>query len=129
MGLGIATLALQLLQDLPCTRQDLFGYTSQGRHLKSIAAARRAGHYLHTSTAPHSTVSSTSKVFVTQTAFEVANDALQLMGGVGLTKDYPMEKLLRDARSALIEDGENFFLTLRLGTTVCELYQSGWAND
>ena len=28
-----------------------------------------------------------------------------------------------------IEDGESFFLTLILGTTVCELYQVGWAND
>ena len=93
------------------------------------AMTRRAAHYLHTADSPHSTVSSTSKVFVTQTAFEVANDALQLMGGVGLTKEYPAEKLLRDARASLIEDGENFFLTLRLGTTVCELYQSGWAND
>ena len=93
------------------------------------AMTRRAAQYLHTADAPHSTVSSTSKVFVTQTAFEVANDALQMLGGVGLTKAYPTEKLLRDARSSLIEDGENFFLTLRLGTVVCDLYQSGWAND
>jgi alkylation response protein AidB-like acyl-CoA dehydrogenase len=93
------------------------------------AMTRRAGHYLRTAPAPHPTVSSTSKVFVTQTAFEVANEALQMLGGNGLTKEYPTEKLLRDARSSLIEDGENFFLTLRLGTTVCALYQAGWAGD
>ena len=93
------------------------------------AMTRRAGHYLRAAPAPHPTVSSTSKVFVTQLAFEVANDALQMLGGNGLTKAYPTEKLLRDVRSALIEDGENYFLTLRLGTTVCELYQSGWASD
>ena len=93
------------------------------------AMTRRAGHYLRTAPAPHPTVSSASKAFVTQTAFEVANDALQMLGGNGLTRAYPTEKLLRDARAALIEDGENYFLTLRLGTTVCELYQSGWAAD
>lgn len=93
------------------------------------AMTRHAAHYLRTADSPHSTVSSTSKVFVTQTAFEVANDALQLMGGVGLTKEYPAEKLLRDARAALIEDGENYFLTLRLGTTVCNLYEAGWTQD
>ena len=93
------------------------------------AMTHRAARYLHTAAAPHSMVSSTSKVFVTQTAFEVANDALQLLGGVGLTREYPTEKLLRDARASLIEDGENYFLTQRLGTTVCELYQTGWAND
>jgi alkylation response protein AidB-like acyl-CoA dehydrogenase len=93
------------------------------------AMTRRAAHYLRTAPAPHSTVSSTSKAFVTQAAFEVANEALQMLGGNGLTTEYPTEKLLRDARSSLIEDGENYFLTLRLGTTVCELYQSGWATD
>ncbi|MBK6401976.1 MAG: acyl-CoA/acyl-ACP dehydrogenase [Rhodocyclaceae bacterium] len=50
------------------------------------------------------------KVLCTQTAFEVASDALQLFGGNGLTKEYPIEKLFRDARASLIEDGENGML-------------------
>jgi len=53
-----------------------------------------------------------SKVFVTQTAFEVASEALQIFGGNGLTREYPIEKLVRDARSSLIEDGENYVLGL-----------------
>jgi alkylation response protein AidB-like acyl-CoA dehydrogenase len=48
-----------------------------------------------------------SKTFATQTAFEVASSALQLFGGNGLTRDYPIEKLLRDARASMIEDGCN----------------------
>ena len=43
---------------------------------------------------------------------EVANDAVQLLGGNGLSKDYPVEKLLRDARASLIEDGTNEVLSL-----------------
>ena len=51
-----------------------------------------------------------SKVFATNTAFEVCSDALQVFGGNGLTKEYPMEKLLRDARASMIEDGCNELL-------------------
>jgi len=53
-----------------------------------------------------------SKTFCTQAAFEVASDALQLFGGNGLSKEYPVEKLFRDARAALIEDGTNEVLSL-----------------
>ena len=48
-----------------------------------------------------------SKVFCTQAAFEVANDAVQIFGGIGLSKEYPIEKFFRDARASLIEDGAN----------------------
>jgi len=53
-----------------------------------------------------------SKVTSTQTAFEVASDALQIFGGNGLSREYPVEKLLRDARASLIEDGANDVLAL-----------------
>jgi acyl-CoA dehydrogenase len=53
-----------------------------------------------------------SKVTSTQTAFEVASDALQVFGGNGLSREYPIEKLLRDARASLIEDGANDVLAL-----------------
>jgi alkylation response protein AidB-like acyl-CoA dehydrogenase len=53
-----------------------------------------------------------SKVFCTQAAFEVASDALQLHGGYGLAKGMVIEKLFRDARAALIEDGTNDVLSL-----------------
>ncbi len=53
-----------------------------------------------------------SKVFCTTTAFEVASAALQIHGGNGLSREYPMEKLLRDARASMIEDGCNEILSL-----------------
>jgi alkylation response protein AidB-like acyl-CoA dehydrogenase len=53
-----------------------------------------------------------AKVFCTQTAFDVANAALQIFGGNGLSREYPVEKLLRDARASLIEDGCNEVLSL-----------------
>jgi alkylation response protein AidB-like acyl-CoA dehydrogenase len=53
-----------------------------------------------------------SKTFVTNTAFEVASEAIQVYGGNGLSREYPVEKLLRDARASLIEDGCNDMLSI-----------------
>ena len=53
-----------------------------------------------------------SKVTSTNTAFEVASSALQIFGGNGLSREYPIEKLLRDARASMIEDGCNDLLSL-----------------
>jgi acyl-CoA dehydrogenase len=64
-----------------------------------------------------------SKTFCTQAAFECANDAVQIFGGNGLSREYPVEKLLRDARAALIEDGCNDILSIvgadRLEAALC----------
>lgn len=53
-----------------------------------------------------------AKVYCTQTAFELASDAIQLMGGMGLVKGSLPEMLMRDARASLIEDGANDVLAL-----------------
>jgi alkylation response protein AidB-like acyl-CoA dehydrogenase len=53
-----------------------------------------------------------SKVLATTTAFEVASAAVQIFGGNGLSREYPVEKLLRDARASMIEDGCNEVLSL-----------------
>ena len=53
-----------------------------------------------------------AKTFCTQAAFEVTSDAVQIFGGNGLSKEYPVEKMFRDARSSLIEDGTNDVLSL-----------------
>jgi alkylation response protein AidB-like acyl-CoA dehydrogenase len=53
-----------------------------------------------------------AKVFCTQTAFELASDAVQIFGGMGLAKGVAVEMLLRDARASLIEDGSNDVLAL-----------------
>lgn len=53
-----------------------------------------------------------AKTFCTQAAFEVTSDAVQIFGGNGLSKEYPVEKMFRDARASLIEDGTNDVLSL-----------------
>ena len=53
-----------------------------------------------------------SKVRSTETAFNVAAEAIQVFGGNGLSKEYPIEKIFRDAKAAMIEDGENSALAI-----------------
>jgi len=52
-----------------------------------------------------------SKVFCTQAALEVATLAVQLLGGNGMTREYPAEMFLRDAAALTIADGENNLLS------------------
>ena len=74
--------------------------------------SRSAIVYNATTIPPATEYAVASKVFCTQAAFEVAGDALQLHGGYGLAKGMVIEKLFRDARAALIEDGTNEVLSL-----------------
>ncbi|MBM3302631.1 MAG: acyl-CoA dehydrogenase, partial [Deltaproteobacteria bacterium] len=63
--------------------------------------------YNYNNTPPATHYSIASKVFCTNVAFEVADDAVQIFGGYGMSKEYAIEKIFRDARAALIEDGAN----------------------
>ena len=90
----------------------------------SRALAHRVFNYNYSSHGPHLIASMTSKTFVTQNAFEVASEALQLFGGNGLTREYPIEKLLRDARASLIEDGENNVLGLKAASLLSAVYKN-----
>jgi acyl-CoA dehydrogenase len=79
------------------------------------ALIRRVAEYNATAATPALQGSTAAKVTATQTAFEVASDAMQIFGANGLTLEYPMEKLLRDARAYLIADGCNEMLALKGG--------------
>lgn len=48
---------------------------------------------------------SMAKVFAADTAMKVTTDALQILGGVGYTRDYPVEKWMRDAKIMQIYEG------------------------
>jgi alkylation response protein AidB-like acyl-CoA dehydrogenase len=61
---------------------------------------------------PAAQISMASKVFCTQVSFEVSSDAVQIHGGLGLCKELLVEKLFRDARASMIEDGNNEVLAL-----------------
>jgi alkylation response protein AidB-like acyl-CoA dehydrogenase len=48
-----------------------------------------------------------AKRFATDTGFQVANQALQLHGGYGYLRDYPLERIVRDLRVHQILEGTN----------------------
>jgi len=50
------------------------------------------------------------KIFASELAFRAANDALQIAGGIGYSKEYPYEQAVRDARINLIFEGTNEIL-------------------
>ena len=50
------------------------------------------------------------KIFGSELAFRVANDALQIAGGIGYSKEYPYEQAVRDSRINLIFEGTNEIL-------------------
>ena len=81
----------------------------------SRALARRNVEYTFSAMPPALIGSLAAKITGTQTAFEVASEALQLFGGNGLTLEYAIEKILRDARASLIEDGCNEVLAIKGG--------------
>ncbi len=62
-----------------------------------------------------------AKTFCTQASFEIASDALQIFGGNGLSREYPIEKIFRDARASLIEDGTNDVLSLTGALRILDL--------
>ncbi|MFT4564068.1 MAG: acyl-CoA dehydrogenase [Gammaproteobacteria bacterium] len=62
----------------------------------------------------------TCRITATQTAFEVASDALQLFGGYAMTCVVSTEKVLRDARASLIEHRCNEMRAIKEGYSLLD---------
>jgi alkylation response protein AidB-like acyl-CoA dehydrogenase len=48
-----------------------------------------------------------AKCFASDTAMQVTTDAVQVLGGYGFTRDYPVERMMRDAKITQIYEGTN----------------------
>jgi alkylation response protein AidB-like acyl-CoA dehydrogenase len=79
------------------------------------ASVRRGAAYNFSEQGPHLLASITAKTTATQTAFEVAMEAIQIFGANGLSRDFAVERLLRDITVCLIQGGENHSLGLQGG--------------
>ena len=55
----------------------------------------------------YSKESSMAKLFASDMAMKVTTDAVQILGGYGYMKDYPVEKMMRDAKITQIYEGTN----------------------
>ena len=56
-----------------------------------------------------------SKCFASDVAMEITTDAVQLFGGYGYTRDYPVERMMRDAKITQIYEGTNQIQRLVMG--------------
>lgn len=65
---------------------------------------RQAG-FLKDAGLPMTTQSAMAKYFASETAVEVSTDAVQVHGGYGYTKDFPVEKYYRDSKLCTIGEG------------------------
>lgn len=92
------------------------------------SVARRSLSYARLSPLTHPYFTASAKVTVTEEAMAVVEEAFRLVGGNATSRAYPIEKLLRDTQSALIEDGENRVLTMRFGLLAQQLYAEGWSQ-
>lgn len=48
-----------------------------------------------------------AKMFASDTAMKVTTEAVQIFGGYGYTREYPVERLFRDAKITQIYEGTN----------------------
>ncbi|HPM72894.1 MAG TPA: acyl-CoA dehydrogenase [Spirochaetales bacterium] len=55
--------------------------------------------------APYGVEAATAKLFASETAMEVTTKAVQLHGGYGYTREYPVERMMRDAKITEIYEG------------------------
>jgi alkylation response protein AidB-like acyl-CoA dehydrogenase len=116
-----------LLADLQLTQYRMGGIGMKVEAIKAMA--RHVAHYTKCSAQPHPYFTAAGKAFCNHEMFAVVRECLALFGGVGLTREFPVEKLLRDAQAMQIEDGENHLLQMHYGHLLSRLHrQAGYAK-
>ena len=64
---------------------------------------------------PNTKLASMAKCFCSDTAMKITTDMVQLLGGYGYMKDYPMERMFRDAKLTQIFEGTNQIQRIIIG--------------
>jgi butyryl-CoA dehydrogenase len=118
-GLGLATGALEFAQVYSAKRNQ-FGTSINSFQMiqqmladmaSQVEAARQLVYAAATSLdkkMPSSNkMAAMAKLFATDTAMKVTTDAVQIFGGYGYMRDYPIEKYMRDAKITQIYEGTN----------------------
>ena len=74
--------------------------------------------WLESNGLPYAEKSAMSKLFAGDTAMKVTTDAVQIFGGYGYTKDYPVERYFRDAKITQIYEGTQEIQRLVISRTL-----------
>ncbi|MBI5675066.1 MAG: acyl-CoA dehydrogenase family protein [Nitrospirae bacterium] len=118
-GVGVAQGALDAALQFAVTRKQFGQAISSFQAIQHMLAdmatqieAARAlvysvARYIDGGAKDFSKVSAMSKLFASDVAMKVTVDAVQIMGGSGYMKEYPVEKMMRDAKILQIYEGTN----------------------
>jgi butyryl-CoA dehydrogenase len=122
-AVGIAQGAFDLALEYACTRRQFDAPVGSFQGLRfmiaNMAMKIEAARALVYATARHidarpngrsNLYSAMSKCFASDVAMEVTTDAVQIFGGYGYMRDYPIEKYMRDAKITQIYEGTNQIL-------------------
>jgi alkylation response protein AidB-like acyl-CoA dehydrogenase len=74
-------------------------------HIEAARLLTLQAAFLKDAGRPHGREASMAKLFASRTANEVAKEAVQIHGGAGYTRDFPVERYFRDARVTEIYEG------------------------
>jgi alkylation response protein AidB-like acyl-CoA dehydrogenase len=118
-GVGVAQGALEAAVDYAKEREQfekkIISFQAVQHMLADMAVQVEAGRalvyavarYIDSNPRDFSKVSAISKVFPSDMAMKVTTDALQIFGGYGYMREYPIEKMMRDAKILQIYEGTN----------------------
>lgn len=93
--------SLSKFQGLQWMMADMDLKIEQARHLVYKAAMDKELNK------PYGVSAARAKLAATDAAMSITTDAIQLMGGYGFMKDYPLERMMRDAKITQIYEGTN----------------------
>ncbi len=118
ISVGLARAALEVAGPYACQRtafgKPIIDFQGVGFQLADMATRIEGARLLvHKAAAlkdagrPYSQVASMAKCVATDAAMSVTTDAVQVLGGYGYTREYPVERYMRDAKVMQIVEGTN----------------------
>ncbi|MGB0640094.1 MAG: acyl-CoA dehydrogenase family protein, partial [Myxococcota bacterium] len=118
ISVGLAQAALDVAASYACQRKQfktaIIDFQGVGFMLADMACKIEYSRLLvHKAAAlrdagkPYSHIAAMAKCVATDSAIQVATDAVQVLGGYGYTREYPVERFMRDAKVMQIVEGTN----------------------
>ncbi|MCE5244672.1 MAG: acyl-CoA dehydrogenase family protein [Syntrophobacteraceae bacterium] len=119
LGIGLAQGALDIAVEYARKRvqfgKPIISFQAIQHKLANMATKTEAARaliysvarYMESDPSDSSKVAAMCKVFAGDVAMEVATEAVQVLGGYGYMQDYPVEKMMRDAKILQIYEGTN----------------------
>jgi butyryl-CoA dehydrogenase len=134
-AVGLAQAALDVAGEYATERrqfkQPIVNFQGVGFMLADMACAIESSRLLVRKAAalkdegkPYAKFAAMAKVVSTDTAMSVTTDAVQVLGGYGYTREYPVERFMRDAKVMQIVEGTNQVQRLVISRHLAKHYES-----